>query len=53
MCAYSWRVPKDLRLSGGKEVFAIAVTYDTQELYGKVRATRNITITSEAAEGGE
>ena len=45
MCAYSWRVPEDLKLAGEKEVLTITVDYDTQKLYGKVRASRKITIT--------
>jgi len=32
-------------VAGEKEVFTITVDYDTQELYGKVQATRKITIT--------
>jgi hypothetical protein len=40
-------VPEDLKLAGKSETFTITVTYDTLELYGKVEASRNITVTSE------
>ena len=32
-------MPKDLKLSGEQETFTVALTYDTQALYGKVEAT--------------
>jgi hypothetical protein len=37
-------VPNDLKLSGKEETFTITVAYDTQELYGKVTASREVTI---------
>jgi len=37
-------VPTDLKLNGSEETFTIQVLYDTQELYGKVTATRQIVI---------
>jgi hypothetical protein len=37
-------VPKDLKLSGEKEVFTITVTYQTHELYGKVEAWRKFVL---------
>jgi hypothetical protein len=37
-------VPTDLKLSGDEETFTIQVLYDTQELYGKVTGTRQVTI---------
>lgn len=37
-------MPKDLKLDGNEEVFTVAVTYDTRELYGVVTATREFTI---------
>jgi len=37
-------VPTDLKLDGKQETFTIQVLYDTQELYGKVTATREIVI---------
>jgi len=39
-------VPKDQKLSGEKEVFTITVTYQTQELYGKVEAWRRCVISA-------
>ncbi|MHC4165611.1 MAG: hypothetical protein ACYSWQ_01495 [Planctomycetota bacterium] len=41
---YSWRVPENLQLDGNEEIFTIRVEYDTKELYGKVSATRKMTI---------
>jgi len=46
-------VPKDLKLAGEKEVFTITVDYDTQKLYGKIQATRDITIASNAPQTAE
>jgi hypothetical protein len=40
-------VPKDLKLAGKSETFTITVTFETMELYGKVEASRKITVTSE------
>jgi len=40
-------VPKDLEISGGTETFRVEVAYDTQELYGKINASREIAISSE------
>ncbi|HUV64560.1 MAG TPA: hypothetical protein VMW24_11725 [Sedimentisphaerales bacterium] len=37
-------MPTDLKLNGSEETFTIQVLYDTQELYGKVTATRQIVI---------
>jgi len=37
-------VPKDLELKNGQETFQVQVAYDTLELYGKINATREITI---------
>jgi len=42
----------DLKLTGEQEVFTVTVNYDTQELYGKVRASRSIMITSIAPRPG-
>jgi hypothetical protein len=44
VCAYSWRVPEDLRLGGNEETFTVEVVYDTHELYGTVTARREFTI---------
>ncbi len=40
-------MPKELKLSGKRETFAAKVTYETLELYGKVEATRPITVAAE------
>jgi hypothetical protein len=40
-------VPKDLKLSGKTETFTITVKYDTQELYGKVEASRKLVVKAE------
>jgi len=37
-------VPTELELSGEEETFEIEVEYETLELYGKVRATRQVVI---------
>jgi len=37
-------VPNDLKLNGNEETFNVQVQYDTQELYGKVTATRQFVI---------
>jgi hypothetical protein len=37
-------VPDALKLSGKEERFTITVKYDTLELYGKVEASRTITV---------
>ena len=40
-------MPKDLKLNGKQETFTVRVDYDTLELYGKLSATRQVTITKE------
>jgi hypothetical protein len=40
-------VPKDLKLAGEKATFTITVRYDTQELYGKIEASRTFSINSQ------
>jgi hypothetical protein len=40
-------VPKDLKFPGKKATFTVTVTYDTQELYGRVQASRMVVIESE------
>jgi hypothetical protein len=40
-------VPKDLKLNGKEETFTVQVLYDTLELYGKVSASRSITVYGE------
>jgi hypothetical protein len=40
-------VPKDLKLNGPEETLNIQVAYDTLELYGKVSASRPITVARE------
>jgi len=37
-------VPIDLKLNSNEETFNVQIQYDTQELYGKVTATRQIVI---------
>jgi hypothetical protein len=37
-------VPKDLEISGSKETFVATLTYDTLDLYGKMKATVPIVI---------
>ena len=37
-------MPNDLKLNGKEETFQVQVLYDTLELYGKVNASRSITI---------
>ncbi len=37
-------MPKDFKLSSDTETFTVQVLYDTLELYGKVNASRTITI---------
>ncbi|MEN6333981.1 MAG: hypothetical protein ABFE01_06940 [Phycisphaerales bacterium] len=44
VCAYSWGVPKDLKLDGKEETFTIFLTYDTGELYGTVTGSRQFTV---------
>jgi hypothetical protein len=39
-----WRIPKDLELKGDEEVFTIKATFETEELYGTVKATRQVTV---------
>jgi hypothetical protein len=39
-------VPKDLKLAGKSETFSVTVRYDTQDLYGKVEASRKIVLAS-------
>jgi len=41
---FSWPVPVDLALKADQEVFTINVTFDTLDLYGKVRGTRQVTV---------
>ena len=43
-CGYSWRVPKNLKLDGSAETLTVQVRYDTLELYGKVSASRSVTV---------
>jgi len=40
-------VPENLKLSGNEETFTVTVTYDTQELYGTVVGSREVTIYQE------
>jgi hypothetical protein len=40
-------VPNDLKLTGNEETFTVTVHYDTLELYGKVSASRSITVVRE------
>jgi hypothetical protein len=40
-------VPNDLKLDGNEETFTLNVTYDTQELYGTVSGSREITVCRE------
>jgi hypothetical protein len=37
-------VPEDFEPKGGKERLAITAEYDTQALYGKVKASRDVLI---------
>jgi len=37
-------VPKNLKLQGNQESFQVEVLYDTLELYGKIQASRTITV---------
>jgi hypothetical protein len=37
-------VPDDLELKGDEEELTVAVTYETQKLYGKVTSQRTIKI---------
>lgn len=46
-CGYSWRIPKNLKLTGKEEAFTVTVVYDTLELYGKIKASRKIVITAD------
>ncbi len=39
-------MPKDVELAGDEEIFTITARYDTQELYGKVEATRTFVVTA-------
>jgi len=39
-------VPNDIKLQGPEETFQVEVAYDTLELYGKIKANREITIQS-------
>ena len=45
MYKYSWRVPKDLAISGDRETFTVTVTCDTKDLYGKIETSRKIVLT--------
>jgi hypothetical protein len=40
-------VPTNLKLSGRSETFTVQVLYDTLELYGKLNASRTITVARE------
>jgi hypothetical protein len=40
-------VPTNLKLNGKEETFKVEVRYDTLELYGRINASRSITIYSE------
>jgi hypothetical protein len=40
-------VPNDIELTDGKGTFTATVTYDTLDLYGKVEASRKITVEAE------
>ena len=40
-------MPTDLKLSGKAETFTVQVLYDTLELYGKLNASRTITVSRE------
>jgi hypothetical protein len=37
-------VPNDLKISGNQETLNVRVHYDTLELYGKLNASRTITV---------
>jgi hypothetical protein len=37
-------VPKDLNLSGKPATFTVTVTYETLDLYGKVKGSRTIVV---------
>jgi hypothetical protein len=37
-------VAKDLKLDGNQETFKVQVFYDTLELYGKLSASRSVTV---------
>jgi hypothetical protein len=37
-------VPEDFKPKGGKERLTITVNYDTQTLYGRVQASREIIV---------
>jgi hypothetical protein len=41
---WTWRIPADLDLKGDEEVFTIKATFETEELYGTVKATRQVTV---------
>jgi hypothetical protein len=40
-------VPKDLKLGGKEEHFKVQVLYDTLELYGRISASRPVTVYQE------
>ena len=40
-------MPKNLKLNGKEETFKVQVLYDTLELYGKLNASRSITVVRE------
>ena len=40
-------MPTNLKLTGNEETFTVQVLYDTLELYGKVNASRTITVARE------
>jgi hypothetical protein len=42
-----------LKLAGKSETFTVTVDYDTLELYGKVEASRQITVTSETEDSSK
>jgi hypothetical protein len=40
-------VPENFKLSGKSETLTVQVIYDTMELYGRVSASRQITVSAE------
>jgi hypothetical protein len=39
-----WQVPRDLKLDGNQETFTIEVVYDTRQLYGTMKARRQVVV---------
>lgn len=37
-------MPKDLEIEGEQETFTIAVQYDTEEMFGRLAASRKVVI---------